>query len=168
MGERDKGGSYPFRPEGAPVDVSSLEWWKKAQDELLGLCRDLEEIADSLPASIDKQKCLSAAGAIGPLIKRVHHYEEEVLFPAIEQRSGGVPDLPRTLSRLKSEHFQDECFAEELTERLLLLGSGGGDVNMEATGYMLRGFFEALKRHIAFERDYLLYQWEHGRENPKV
>ena len=36
------------------------------------------------------------------------------------------------------------------------LGKGKSPGNPEATGYMLRGFFEALRRHIAFERDHLL------------
>ena len=27
---------------------------------------------------------------------------------------------------------------------------------MEAVGYMLRGFFEVMRRHIAFERDHLM------------
>ncbi|MNL85495.1 hypothetical protein D3C87_2138230 [compost metagenome] len=42
-----------------------------------------------------------------------------------------------------------------MTDALLKLGSGA-TVNMEATGYMLRGFFEGMRRHIAFEREFLL------------
>ncbi len=61
-----------------------------------------------------------------------------------------------TLNRLRFEHCEDECFAEELTEALNALGSGNPDVNIEAIGYMLRGFFEAMRRHIAFESEMLL------------
>ncbi|MDO6963273.1 hemerythrin domain-containing protein [Rhizobium alvei] len=137
---------------GAP----SLDWWKRAHEEQLRLCTELEHIADSLPASINRQKCIYAAKTIGPLIKATHSYEEDVLFPAVESQKANSPDVLKTLSRLRFEHFEDECFAEELTERLLLLGAGDKDVNMEATGYMLRGFFEALKRHVAFEREHLV------------
>ena len=145
---------YPHPPGGQPKIAIPLEWWKQARNEQLQLCRELETIADSLPANIDRQICLRAAKALGPLIKGVHHYEAEILFPALESDAQNVPDLLKTLRRLKLEHFEDECFAEEIAERLLLLGSGSGGINMEATGYMLRGFFEALRRHIAFEQDY--------------
>ena len=36
------------------------------------------------------------------------------------------------------------------------LGSGDGTVNAEAAGYMLRGFFESIRRHIAFEQQFML------------
>lgn len=134
--------------------INPLDWWRQAHEEQLRLCDELEEIADSLPAGINRQKCIYAAKALGPLIKGVHHYEDTVLFPQFESKVLESPDLSKTLARLKSEHFEDECFAEELTERLLQLGSGRGNINMEATGYMLRGFFEGVRRHIAFERDY--------------
>ncbi|WP_137157397.1 hemerythrin domain-containing protein [Rhizobium sp. FKL33] len=139
-----------------------LDWWLNAHQEQLRLCAELEQIADSLPANVNRQKCLYAAKALGPMIKGLHHYEENVLFPALETR-GLAGDLSKTLARLKFEHFEDECFAEELSERLLLLGAGGGEINMEATGYMLRGFFEAVRRHIAFEREHLIDKLDDAR-----
>ncbi|PPJ48614.1 hemerythrin domain-containing protein [Rhizobium sp. KAs_5_22] len=133
----------------------SLAWLRKAQEEQLSLCSELEEIADSLPSNINRQKCIYAAKALGPLIKGVHHYEESILFPWLETGSRDAEHVRETLDRLKFEHCEDECFAEELTDALLKLGSGSA-VNMEAVGYMLRGFFEGMRRHLAFEREYLL------------
>jgi hypothetical protein len=132
-----------------------LDWLHRAQEEQLALCLELEEIADSLPGSVNRQKCIYAAKALGPLIKGIHHYEETVLFPTLQAERDANEHLPLTLERLKFEHCEDECFAEELTDALLRLGSGSA-VNMEAVGYMLRGFFEGLRRHIAFEREHLL------------
>lgn len=132
-----------------------LAWLDRAHTEQLALCRELEEIADSLPASINRQKCIYAAKALGPLIKGIHHYEETVLFPQLQSNPDATEALGPTLERLKFEHCEDECFAEELTDALLKLGSGDR-VNMEAVGYMLRGFFEGIRRHIAFEREHLL------------
>jgi hypothetical protein len=134
---------------------TSLEWLQRAHAEQLVLCDQLEEIADSLPANIDRKKCLYAAKALSPLIKGVHNYEETILFPWLESTTDIQPALRETLNRLKFEHCEDACFAEELTDTLLRLGSGE-PVNVEATGYMLRGFFEALRRHIAFEREHIL------------
>ncbi len=133
----------------------SISLMMSAQAEQLALCRELEDIADSLPSSVNRQKCIFAAQALGPLIKMAHTYEENVFFPWLETRSIPGEDLDTTLTRLKFEHFEDECYAEELVDTLLKLGRGD-QVNMEATGYMLRGFFEALRRHIAFERDHLM------------
>ncbi|MBB4954074.1 hemerythrin-like domain-containing protein [Agrobacterium vitis] len=138
-----------------PPCRTSLEWLQRAHTEQLALCAQLEDIADSLPANVDPQKCLYAARALNPLIKGVHNYEEKILFPWLENISDIQPALRETLNRLKFEHCEDACFAEELTDTLLRLGSGE-TVNMEATGYMLRGFFEALRRHIAFEREHIL------------
>ncbi|QLF70591.1 hemerythrin domain-containing protein [Peteryoungia desertarenae] len=146
-----QGSSKPIMAYGE----GSLAWLHQAHDEQLALCEELEEIADSLPSKINRQKCIYAAKALGPLFKGVHHYEETVLFPYLEHKSGGSDTLNETLERLKFEHCEDECFAEELTDALLRLGSGMA-VNMEAVGYMLRGFFESVRRHIAFEREHLL------------
>jgi hemerythrin-like domain-containing protein len=133
-----------------------LAAWNRAHEEQLQLCRELEAIADSLPASINKQKCIDAAKLLGPMIKGAHHFEEKELFPSIERQASENREIRKSLERLRLEHFEDECFAEELTERLLLLGSDHAYINLEATGYMLRGFFEGIRRHIAFEREHLM------------
>lgn len=138
-----------------PPCSTSLEWLQRAHAEQLALCDTLEEIADSLPANIDAEKCLDAAKSLNPLIKGVHSYEETVLFPWLESTTAIQPALRETLHRLKFEHCEDACFAEELTDTLMRLGRRER-VNMEATGYMLRGFFESLRRHIAFEREHIL------------
>ncbi|WP_246745832.1 hemerythrin domain-containing protein [Ciceribacter sp. L1K22] len=140
---------------GVSGESKNLGWLRRAHQEQLALCRELEEIADSLPANINRQKCIYAAKALGPLIRGVHHFEETTLFPWLSDREYGDLDLSRTLDRLRFEHCEDECFAEELTDALLHLGAGEA-VNMEAVGYMLRGFFEGVRRHIAFETEHLL------------
>lgn len=129
---------------------------RKAHREQLLLCDRLEEIADSLPDSVNRQKCIYAARALGPMIRGVHRFEEEVVFPLIAERLKGDTHIEATLNRLRFEHCEDECFAEELIEALHALGAAEADINIEATGYMLRGFFEAMRRHIAFESEHLL------------
>jgi hemerythrin-like domain-containing protein len=138
----------------AAGDAKSVVWWRGAHRLLLQLCDDLEAIADSLPSNIVNQDCLFAAKSLGRLIREVHAYEEENLFPALRQFFDASPDIAAAIDRLTFEHLADECYADDIAEKLLYIGSGGRDVNMEALGYMLRGFFEALRRHIAFERDH--------------
>ncbi|MCB5200988.1 hemerythrin domain-containing protein [Neorhizobium sp. T786] len=130
-------------------DAEMIAWLHNAHSQQLALCDELEEIADSLPVNVNRQKCIYAAKALVPMIRTLHHYEETVLFPRVHRQNGGH-DNSEILSRLRYEHLEDEGYAEELTETLLKLGSGVS-VNMEAVGYMLRGFFEGLRRHIAYE-----------------
>lgn len=141
--------------------VRDLDWLRRAHEEQLALCAELEEIADSLPSAVNRQKCIYAAKALGPLIQGIHRYEESILFPQLQADPRAGNQIDATLERLKFEHCEDECFAEELTDALLKLGSGDR-VNMEAIGYMLRGFFEGIRRHIAFEREYLFRDMQDG------
>lgn len=101
-------------------------------------------------------KCLGTANAIVPLLRNIHQYEETIIFPAYEvATSGGNANLAST-RRLRAEHVEDECFAGEVTEILLAVGHGETVENAEAVGFMLRGFFESMRRHIAFEREHVL------------
>ena len=134
----------------------AIQAFARAHDDKLSLCQTLEEIADSLPDEVDKQKCKLAAREIWPLLRSVHSFEEKIIFPALADRLAHVDGIDETIARLKSEHAEDECYAEELTDTLLLLGAGDRGVNFDAVGYMLRGFFESVRRHVAFEREIVL------------
>lgn len=120
--------------------------------EKLELCVALEAIADDLPARVDRLKCLSIASTLVPLLRACHSLEEEEVFPAFVAERGEE----RVIARLAAEHLEDDCAAEDLTEVLLAIGHGAPIGNPEAFGYMLRAFFEAVRRHIAFERDHIL------------
>lgn len=118
----------------------------------LELCAALEAIADDLPARVDRFRCLTIASNLMPLLRACHRLEEEAVFPVFLARCGEAA----VVARLKTEHLEDDCAAEDLTEMLLAVGHGEAVANPEAFGYMLRAFFEATRRHIAFERDHIL------------
>lgn len=134
------------------VSTAAME---RALEEKIRLCDILEEIADSLPDNIDKARCLQIASVLVPVVRSTHRYEEEVIFPAY-QSALAEDTLPSPLKRLRSEHYEDECYADELTEALLAVARGGDVKNAEAFGYMLRAFFESVRRHVAFEREHVL------------
>lgn len=140
----------PFGPERIHDTLSTIHRDQRA------LCDALEAIADALPASVDRQACLYAARALGPLIARAHQIEEEMIFPMITERWITTPGLDKIIERLKYEHFEDSCYAEEVQEALLSFVRGEHKPSPDALGYMLRGFFEALRRHVAFEEDLLV------------
>lgn len=120
----------------------------------LTLCSTLEDIADSLPEQVERLTCLTVASALLPLLHHAHHLEETIIFPAYD----ALPDATKaagTTQRLRIEHVEDECFADELTEILFKIGREGEVANAEMFGFMLRGFFEGTRRHIAFESEHI-------------
>lgn len=120
----------------------------------IDLCRQLEAIADSLPGDIDPVACMKAAQALIPVLREAHRFEEAVVFPAYDDLLSDHA-APTSTSRLRTEHIEDECFAADLTEILLKLGHGEQITNAETFGFMLRGFFDGVRRHIAFENEHI-------------
>jgi hemerythrin-like domain-containing protein len=146
---RDQGWQLCRTQGESPVKIIEL-----AHSELLQLCASLEEIADSLPETVDTALCADVAAKLVPLTSDVHRFEETILFPWLEQRYPERQNLLESLRRLKSEHLEDEGYADEISETLLRL-TEHERVQPETVGYMLRGFFEGMRRHISTEREYL-------------
>lgn len=121
----------------------------------IALCQDLENIADSLPDNVNSQDCLHVARSIFPTVRKAHEFEENELFPMLRAHFGDDRELTEALNRLHFEHWEDESYAEELADSLMNFVTHRDRANPEALAYMLRGFFESLRRHIAFEQDHL-------------
>lgn len=118
----------------------------------MSLCDLLERMADALPTAVDRQQCLMLARLVGPLLNGAHRTEEKHLFPRLLVAHADGAEL---VERLRLEHIEDACFAEEVQEELMLLGQGRPVLAPEATGYMLRGFFECIRRRVRHERELL-------------
>ncbi|WP_436102256.1 hemerythrin domain-containing protein [Pararhizobium sp. LjRoot238] len=134
--------------------LSPLQEMFFMHEQKLALCGTLEGIADSLPDRIERLTCLTVASALLPLLNRAHHLEETIIFPAYD----ALPDAAKsagTTQRLRIEHVEDECFADDLTEILFKVGHEGVVANAEMFGFMLRGFFEGMRRHVAFESEHI-------------
>ena len=125
----------------------------KAQE---AICAELEAIADSLPASADHQMCIQVTRSLLPLIKQAHQFEEDQLFPQLLKVSDPHLDLAQTIKRLHAEHLSDEDYAEELCNAISSFLADVYHSKAENLGWMLRGFFESIRRHIAFEREHIL------------
>lgn len=135
------------RPWEAAVRLAELHAAKRA------LCARLEAIADALPNDVHACECLAVAQRLQPTLKAAHRFEEEQIFPRLRRLVGDGPRIGRALERLVFEHWEDESFAEEVADSLRLFVTDPGRRNAEALGYMLRGFFEGLRRHMAFEAE---------------
>ena len=131
----------------------------------LELCAKLELLADKLPNDFDTQDCLVLAKNIFPILKNAHDFEEQVLFPALKAQHSENNRLSVTLERLRFEHWEDESFAEELRDSLVNLALNNNTSGINSISYMLRGFFEGVRRHVAFEREHIL---PYLSENPTL
>ena len=120
------------------------------------MCNALERIADGLPDTVD----VRLITAIVPVVQHdlVIHVldEEDGLFPLMQERVAPEDNFDAVLETLCLEHAADQGFAEELVDQLELLKAHGKPDNPNMLGYMLRGFFEAQRRHLAWENAVVL------------
>ncbi|MBW8636028.1 hemerythrin domain-containing protein [Hoeflea sp. WL0058] len=131
-------------------------------DLQMELCDILETIADLLPDRHDRRQCAELSQTLVPLITRLHRFEDDVLFSSALQRSSVAEPVSRAIKRFRGEHSEDEFRMEELSELLRELGRERQPENPEAAGYLLRSVFEAVRRHCAYEREYLSSLLEEG------
>ena len=118
--------------------------------EMLDLCDLLEGIADDLPHT-DSRLCLSAADVLEPMVDTTHRLEEAVLFPMLA--ASNRVELKRATARLRQEHISDSSTAEEVSEILRDVARGRPSLSPDAIGYLLRSFFDGMRRHIHGERE---------------
>lgn len=140
-------------PHRDDVDLTSL--YAEVRAEMSRLCLALESLADALHDNGSRQNCLFLARSIWPTVARCHRVEENILFPAVIASARPAEAIRKAFETLRLDHYEDECFAEELQEALLGFGSGTTKLSADAIGYMLRGFFLAKRRHLAFEEQVL-------------
>lgn len=137
--------------EKTPFESLSEMW-----AEQLALCDALEQLADRLPAGLDRLHCLRFARTIPTLVDRAHKLEELLLFPLLQDRASAFPALSAIIDRLRYEHLEDDSYAEELYDALNARGWGQNKPSAETLGYMLRTFFAGMRRHVWFDRDVLM------------
>lgn len=134
---------------GAPHVFEILAEEHALQQEL---CDLLEAIADSLPHEFDGAHAKVAVALLQGAIPPHTRLEEEALFPVLLTRLDPQHTLARAMTWLEEDHAREAALVSEVTDALATLMSGAGrPVHMEALGYMLRGLFDTLRRHIAFE-----------------
>lgn len=128
-----------------------LNRFQTMRSDLLALCQALEDIADMLGGTPDRQQCIQIARAIGPLMGQALSFQEKELLPSLQISPPPDQTVSKCIDRLKFEHYEDTDFALEVSEVLMEFGQGTSRLSEDAIGYLLRGFFVSLRRHLAFE-----------------
>jgi len=137
-------------------DSSVVHQVEENHKTLLALCAHLEDFADALPGAVDRQESLIMSRALGPMVHRIQEFEEQQVFPILLAWQAIKPEMAETIDRLKIEHQLDSCYAEDVQDMLRGLGEGRPTLSPDAAGFMLRGFFEAMRRHVAFEQQFVV------------
>lgn len=128
-----------------------LEVMRAQHARLETLCASLEEIADSLPLDVDPTLCMQVARTLSPTLLCAHKFEENRFFPAARSVFDDKPQFDAIARRLCEEHREDQGYGEEISEALSDWGLCTDRQGAETTGYMLRGFFGGVRRHLRFE-----------------
>ncbi len=115
------------------------------------LCDMLERMADNLMEPLDTELARTGILSMRRCLKRHVILEERYLYPVLTKRlcPGDLAD--NMLEHIRREHAADESLAHDTADQLELALERGRVENPEMLGYMLRGFFECRRRHIAWE-----------------
>ncbi len=145
-----------------------LSRFQAMRSDLLALCQALEDIADRLGGTPDKQQCIQISRAIGPLMGQALSFQEKELLPSLQSAAPPDQTVFKCIDRLKYEHYEDADFALEVAEALMEFGQGTSRLSQDAIGYLLRGFFVSLRRHLAFESEVVQSILDNGGEQSAV
>lgn len=137
-----------------PTEPGRWAALQRCYGQLLQLCDQLEDIADRLPGRVTAAETKALAKAILAGLADTHAEEELALLPALAMSP--KPELRRLAQRLRQEYDADTQSALELAEVLVSLNGRQPLLSPDATGYLLRAFFESVRRHVRSEQDLLI------------
>ena len=139
-----------------PLDPDPIKRIEDEQAHMMALCDMLETIADEIPDNLNPSTFVMAARSLRHELPRLHRHEEQLLFPMLAKRAWPEDNIDEILDGFRQENAMDEGYAEEVLTVLDRLSLGRGLENLEMAGYLLRGFFESLRRHLRWENIILL------------
>lgn len=141
---------------GCPAVEQPLVTFVRLVREKVTVCGQLEDIADKLPDQIDLRQCAQLSERLPHLLKVCDGIYEEVVFPLLLQHQSQSYFSHTTAERLIGERLMDQGYALEVSELLHQLANAQPVPNADACGYLLRGFFEAVRRSSAFDLEYIV------------
>lgn len=147
--------SSPSPNAGAPPG-SLLHVIEREHCAEMCLCNMLERLADALPEPLDTEIASAGIATLRNCVRRHIVLEEHYLYPVLVKRAKPGEFNADLLEHISREHASDESHAHEAADQMEEALTRGRVPNPEMLGYMLRGFFEARRRHIAWENAVVL------------
>ena len=149
----DQGSAQDAATCQAPDPIAILREEHALQNEL---CDLLEAIADGLPHQFDRSLADVSVSILETGMPSHMRLEEEALFPLLRRRISATHALHSALECLEHEHDRDGAALVEIIDALRSAITDGRVSNPDMLGYMLRGFFDGQRRHIAWEEAVVL------------
>jgi hemerythrin-like domain-containing protein len=137
----------------------------ESHERVIAACDALETIADALPDRIAPGQCERAIRETTTAVRQMHACENDLLMPLLSNAQR--PELRKIAADLEQAHQVDSESLIEVDEVLTAFALGQPILSPDATGYMLRAFFEGLRRHVGRERDLLalMADWPQPRRS---
>lgn len=110
----------------------------------------MELVADQLPDMVNETLCNQIYSALRFELPILHR-NEEALYEIICQRDRRDAGMVEIVEKIRHEHTVHECYADEFSDTLSILRPSEGVHWPDAMGYMLRGYFETMRRHLDWE-----------------
>lgn len=113
-------------------------------------CDRLEVLADTLPA-IDSAAASEAVAILRKSLRRHIALEEGLLLPMLITRAQAEDNVKALRCQVAAEHAADEVLAHDIADELDAAAGSRHVRNPEMLGFMLHGYFECRRRHLAWE-----------------
>ncbi|RKE83302.1 hemerythrin domain-containing protein [Rhizobium sp. AG855] len=136
---------------GTNLTVAEVRALEDKHRDLLVLCLRLEEFAIDFDAGEVPRGIGKVAKHIEPLMAAAHTLEEQKLYPDLQVHAGSCFGS-LLLDQVKSEHRVDRRAAHELSLTLAAVARKRCRLSLETVAHMVRGFQEAVRRHITAEQ----------------
>jgi hemerythrin-like domain-containing protein len=136
-------------------EVLRLDLLVSYHAEQLGMCADLESMADRLPSE-DPMHCRTLVTSFGSRLRVHHELEEERIFPLLERSLWKAAPLRIDLQRLVHEHGEDQDAVGDLSEELRSLSARDSARTTDAVAYQTRALFRSVRRHATYESEIVL------------
>lgn len=136
---------------GSSLTATEVKALEDKHRDLLILCLKLEELAANLDTGEIPRGLQKVAKHIEPLVAAAHTLEEQKLYPDLELHAGSCFGS-LLLDQVKSEHRVDRRAARELSLTLAAVAHKRCKLNLDTVAHMVRGFQDAVRRHITAEQ----------------
>ncbi|MEO1292759.1 MAG: hypothetical protein AAFV62_08020 [Pseudomonadota bacterium] len=144
-----EGDPYSYRME-REGDIESTPAGQRGIRAELTLCRALEAEADRLPAVCYGRfnRIVAALRHLAEVRPAAHLMEQVAHLPDASSR-GALTDYVHLIAE---EDERDADVALELADAMEVAMGAGAAPNPEALGYLMRGFFDSRRRHLAWRQ----------------
>ena len=140
-----------MHPTETSLDAAEVTALEDKHHDLLVLCLQLEELATDFDAGALPNGIENVAKLIEPLLVAAHTLEEQRLYPGLEFHAKSCFGV-LLLDQVKSEHRVDRRAARELSLTLEAVAHKRCRLSLKTVATMVRGFQEAIRRHVTAEQ----------------